>query len=89
MKMSLVDLKTNNLSIIIIYVWSVCIEIQVNTSTILGILIWGNFYVSFQEIEVLCVGSCFHYFCRILEPYLVVVTYIVVVVCGTMLGFGF
>jgi hypothetical protein len=90
MKVSLVDLKTNNLSIIIIDVLNVCIEIQVNTSTILGIWIWGNFYVLFQEIEVLCVGSCFHYFCRILEPDLVVVyTCIVVVVCGTMLGFGF
>jgi hypothetical protein len=93
MKVSLVDLKTSKLSIIMIHVLSVCIEIQVSVyhlATILGNWIWWNFYGFFHETEVLCVGSCFHYFCRILEPNLVVVyTCIVEVVCGTMLGFGF
>jgi hypothetical protein len=54
MKVSLVDLKTNSLSIIMIHVLNVYIEIQVSTyhlATILGIWIWGNFYVFFQEIE--------------------------------------
>jgi hypothetical protein len=77
--------------------YDTCFEcLDRNTSEYLpfGIHPWdldlGNFYVFIQETKVLCVGSCFHYFCGILELDLVVVyTCIVEVVCGTMLGFGF